>query len=344
MTETHVRVAEPRATENACAADSSGTQSTHPVNPSGEQSARRSGRIALSVPILLIGSNSEGKVFTEKTRTVVVSLHGAGILSRNKLMAEQILVLREEATNREAEIRVVGEIGQQGKMYAYGVAFVDATLHFWRTNFPAGAASSERPATLLLECSGCEDVTELTNGDYEYDICAIHGGLAQYCGACGLLTVWRRTEKAARTKRSEAAEARTMGLESATSTEATHRQSAVSDEPKTSIAAAETKSNAAETATATQERRSRVRAKVNFFACVRTDEFGDDVVRCIDMSKGGVSFRGEQAYTTSMPIEIAVPFAKNEPGVTPFFVRGRIANIFTDKNGAQRCGVEFLGR
>ncbi len=68
------------------------------------------------------------------------------------------------------------------------------------------------------------------------------------------------------------------------------------------------------------------------------------MVRCIDMSKGGVSFRGEQVYTVSMPVEIAVPFAKNEPGVTPWFVRGRIANIFTDRDGAQRCGVEFLRR
>jgi PilZ domain len=346
MTEDRVRVGEPRATESARAEESSGTQSTHPVNRSGEQSARRSGRIVLSVPILLIGSNSEGKVFTEKTQTVVVSLHGAGILSRNKLMAEQLLVLREEATNREAEIRVVGEIGQQGKMNAYGVAFVDATLHFWRTDFPAGTASGERPATLLLECGGCGDVMELTNGDYEYDICAIHGGLAQYCSECGLLTVWRRTEKATRTKRHDAAEARKMELAAAVRTNTTHRQSAVSDESKTSIAAAETKSHEAETAaaTASPERRSRVRAKVNFFACVRTNEFGDEVVRCIDMSKGGVSFRGEQVYTVSMPVEIAVPFAKNEPGVTPWFVRARIANIFTDKDGAQRCGVEFLRR
>jgi hypothetical protein len=346
MTENRVRVAEPRAAESVRAEDFSGTQSTHPVSRSGEQRARRSGRMVLSVPILLIGSNSEGKVFTEKTQTVVVSRHGAGILSRNKLMAEQLLVLREEATNREAEIRVVGEIGQQGEMNAYGVAFVDATLHFWQTTFPAGTASVERPATLLLECGGCGDVTELTNGDYEYDICAIHGGLAQYCGECGLLTVWRRTEKAARTKRSEAAEARKVELEAAVGTETTHRQSAVSGESKTTFAAAEAKSNAAETATATvtEERRSRVRAKVNFFACVRTNEFGDEVVRCIDMSKGGVSFRGAQVYTVSMPVEIAVPFAKNEPGVTPWFVRGRIANIFTDKNGAQRCGVEFLRR
>lgn len=33
--------------------------------------ARRSGRITLAVPILLIGSDSEGKVFSEQTRGLV---------------------------------------------------------------------------------------------------------------------------------------------------------------------------------------------------------------------------------------------------------------------------------
>jgi hypothetical protein len=332
MTEHRDRSTEPPGAQSSCI-----------PSPSEAQTTRRSGRISLAVPILLIGSNSEGKVFTEKTHTVVVSLHGAGILSRNRLTAGQMLVLREETTNREAEIRVVGEIGQQGKMYAYGVAFIDETLHFWQMNFPAGVASAERPAALLLECGSCGDVTELTNGDYEYDICAIHGGLAQYCGECGLLTVWTRTQKPAGTKRSAAAEARKTEAELLKRTADAERQSTAGQAyapPKT--AKAELAANAKETAT--QERRIRVRAKVNFFACVRTPEFGDDVVRCIDMSKGGVSFRGDQAYTENMAVEIAVPFAKNEPGVTPLFVRGRIANIITETSGKLRFGVEFLRR
>jgi hypothetical protein len=33
------------------------------------------------------------------------------------------------------------------------------------------------------------------------------------------------------------------------------------------------------------------RAKVNYYACVRTEAFGDDIVQCIDMSRGGVGFK-----------------------------------------------------
>ena len=74
---------------------------------------RRSGRLMKCVPILLIGSDCEGRVFSEETRAVVLSLHGAGVVSSYKLIAEQELVLRSIESNREAEIRIVGEIGSQ---------------------------------------------------------------------------------------------------------------------------------------------------------------------------------------------------------------------------------------
>jgi hypothetical protein len=60
-------------------------------------------------------------VFSEETTTVVLSRHGAGILSRYKMIAEQELILRVKGTDREAEVRVVGEIAQQDGAYTYGV-------------------------------------------------------------------------------------------------------------------------------------------------------------------------------------------------------------------------------
>jgi hypothetical protein len=96
---------------------------------------RRSGRVSKRAPILLIGSDTEGRVFSEKTHTVVLSFHGAGIVSTHKLLAEQELVVRCLETNREAEVRVAGEIAQQGKTYTYGVAFLDDSIDFWQMDF-----------------------------------------------------------------------------------------------------------------------------------------------------------------------------------------------------------------
>ena len=156
---------------------------------------RRSGRVSKSVQILLIGSDAEGRVFSEDTHTVVLSLHGAGIVSTHKLMAEQELILRSMESNCEAEIRVAGEIGSEDGRYTYGVAFLDGELDFWKMDFPAPPPPTERPLELVLECTSCGETVTLLNGDYEFDVCAIHGGLVRYCTACGFATVWKRPEK-----------------------------------------------------------------------------------------------------------------------------------------------------
>src|SRR5258708_12221747 len=116
---------------------------------------RRSGRVFQSVPILLIGSDAEGRMFTEDSHTVILSLHGAGIVSNHKLIAEQEVILRSKESGREAEIRVVGEIGSEDGRYTYGVAFLDDELDFWKMDFPPPPSATERPLELVLECGSC---------------------------------------------------------------------------------------------------------------------------------------------------------------------------------------------
>jgi hypothetical protein len=158
---------------------------------------RRSGRLFKSDPILLIGSDAAGRMFSEESHTVVLSLHGAGIVSNHKLLAEQELILRSMETNREAEIRVVGEIGSEDGHFTYGVAFLDDDLDFWELDFPP-PSPVERPLELVQACGSCGETVTLLNGDYEFDVCAIHGGLVRYCTECGFATVWRRAKCRAR--------------------------------------------------------------------------------------------------------------------------------------------------
>ncbi|MGB2637307.1 MAG: PilZ domain-containing protein [Candidatus Acidiferrum sp.] len=297
--------------------------------------ARRGGRLSLAVSIRIIGSDAEGKVFSEETHTVVLSQHGAGIVSRQKLGAEQELVLRAVEAKREAVARVVGEIAKQGEVHTYGVAFVDAELDFWRMEFPETADWDSRPALLLLECGGCKGTVELENGDFEYDICRIHGGLARFCEDCGFLTVWSqshelapaRPKKVAQNVEEKAALAVALPLEDKREL---REASAVAKEM---VALADS--------TEGTERRVRVRAKVNFFACVRSAEFGDEVVRCIDMSRGGVSFRSKHVYAKEKSVLIAVPFSPEEMNAPAIYVKGRIAHV-KEVAGLWRCGVEFV--
>jgi hypothetical protein len=162
---------------------------------------------------------------------------------------------------------------------------------------------------------GLQQIVELKDGDFEYDICAIHGGSARFCNECGLLTVWRRsTEPASATKEEKKTPepSQEMGIQLADSGPA-------SDKPEGFVPLADAMEGVV--------RRARVRAKVDFSACVRIEAFADDIIQRVDMSRGGVRFRSFNKYSKELSVQIAVPFsaeAKNAPAI---FVRGRIAHI-----------------
>jgi len=320
-----------------------------PGTTSGTAKSRRSGRISKQVPIVIIGSDSEGRVFTEETHTVMLSLHGAGIVSRHGLVPEQELILRARDANREAEVRVVGEIGRQGGLHTYGVAFLDETLDFWQAEFPPPPDWCERPAVLTLECGGCRGEVELLNGDFEYDICAVHGGLTRYCDDCGMLTVWRSSTEVMPTGRKikrggrKAAPFADTAQGKLFAGAAQGQRVVVKEKPVEPVIEPVILPIAEPAAAKEVDRRSRVRAKVNFFACVRSEIFEEEIVMCIDMSRGGVSFRSKNCYVKGINIQIAVPFSPEAREAPAIFVRGRIAHVKEMGSGGMwRCGVEFL--
>src|ERR1700732_4711756 len=97
---------------------------------------RRSGRLSKQIPVLLLGTDELGRVFSEETTTLVLSLHGAGVLSRCKLVPDEILTMRLIGSSRETEVRLVGQMGQQGGACVYGIAFTNPALDFWGIEFP----------------------------------------------------------------------------------------------------------------------------------------------------------------------------------------------------------------
>jgi hypothetical protein len=286
--------------------------------------------LSAQLPVVIMGTDGEGRVFAEETHTVVVSLHGAGIVSRHKLVPVQELILRAVELEREAEVRVVGEIGRQGGVYTYGLAFLDEALDFWKMEFPAPSTWDHRPETLVLECGGCKGLEEVKNGDFEYDICVVHGGLARFCDECGYLTVWRQSHEAmpglGKVKRKNVKEVKEA--------KEVKEMKKVEEEKEEFVSLADAMEGT--------ERRARPRVKVDFFACVVSPEFGEDVVPCMDMSKGGVSFRAEKEYMKEMRVTIAVPYEPDAKEAPTIFVKGRIANVKRLADGMWRVGLEFL--
>jgi len=296
-------------------------------------SRRHSGRLTKSTPILLLGCDAEGRVFSEETRTVILSFHGAGILSAHKLVSEQQMTLRSLASLREAEIRVVGQIARDGDFHVYGVSFMDDTLNFWREHFPPPPENAGRPLLLALECNNCGAPVSLRNGEFESDVCGIHGGLVRYCDACGYSTIWKPS----------------AGVPHAPVLQPV-RPKKVSRPYSVEVLESEFEfSNIAacvpELPQKPSDKRVHVRAKINYFACVRSDAFGDEIVPCVDMSRGGLSFRSKFAHMIATELRVAVPISPEAPVANALFVSARVVNI-SEIPGLERyrCGVAFLPR
>lgn len=299
-------------------------------------SFRRSGRIAKEVPIQLLGSDVDGKFHSETTKTVLLSAHGAAIISRNKLVAEQEMLLRSLDTNLEAEIRIIGEISSENGARTYGVAFSDPVLDFWGVPFPLAGLPPGISGLLHLECSKCATPVALENAGLESEVCAVHGGLVRHCVQCGMLTVWK-----------------TIGIPDALEVPVQSRGRigsavAVMDGKPAGNSSKPGVSSYARTAGThgkggIENRRTLIRAKVNFFACVRSTRFNEDIVTCIDMSKGGLSFRSKNAYEERDQVQIAVPYSPEAVGAPAIFVRGRIANARPiPETKMYRFGVEYI--
>jgi hypothetical protein len=294
------------------------------------EGVRRSTRIPKEISILLTGSDIEGKVFSEETKTVLLSRHGAGIVSTYKLSAEQELILRRMDTNKEAEVRVVGQLGCESDIYTYGVAFLDSAVNFWGIKFPVPSEIDKKASVALLECSSCEARETVEHSDLESDVYHVNEGIVRYCKQCGSSTFWKRA-----TERFDV-----DPVPAPVAVE--HRQIsapllAEEDTETAAVAVAEVKP-----AVRTENRRKDVRTAVSFKACVRSFAFGDDVVNCEDISRGGLRFKSRKAYTVNAEIEVAAPYS---PGTQNIFVRAQIVHVIELKEErSYRCGVAYAGR
>jgi hypothetical protein len=285
---------------------------------------RRSSRIPREIAILLVGSDMEGKMFSEQTKTVLLSRHGAGIISQYALSAEQELILRRLDTDKEAEVRVVGNLGAHGKSYTYGVAFLNPEMDIWDIKFPSMTESEKEASRVLLQCSGCKVRELVQQSDLESDVYLVNEGIVRACKNCGSSTFWRRAIDDAS---GELGPLEIVPPEAEERAEPVEVLPAAPPEAEPTVPAAERIEN----------KRKHLRTKVNFKACIRSSAFGEDIVTCEDMSRGGIRFKSRKEYVAQTEIEVAVPYS---PGTQSIFVRAQIIHVTELKQERRfRCGI-----
>src|SRR5260370_3390827 len=243
--------------------------------------------------------DARGRAFVEEAKAVVLSHYGASILSTHKLGVEQELVVIQEHNNREAEIRVVGEIGYEDSLHTYGVTFLDPDIDFWGIEFDSATDAYTSDASMSLQCNICGRCEGIDLDGLESDIYAIHNGLIRDCKHCHRSTLWKR-------RPAEAPE---------------------------SVGAPQFVAGSAESAppvkraplpAGSKNRRQHMRIKVNFTGGVRNYGSEEDIVVSDNISRGGLCFKSSRCYDKTVAIEVAAP---DNPGSTDIPVSARIAHV-----------------
>lgn len=279
------------------------------------QSLRRSGRMSKEIGILLVGSDAHGKDFVERTKTVVLSRHGAGIVSAHKLSVEQEMVLVQVENNKETEVRVVGQIAYSGGWYTYGVAFLNPHVNFWSVEFPADSCMDLNGPGLTVECNRCGCSEVIAPEALEFDIYAIHGGILRDCKHCKSSTLWIQTSEKA-----------TQFVEIPLPPPAPSESSVCSESRPASAPR--------------KNLRKHPRINVKFTACVRSSGSEDNLVQCENASRGGLCFKSGKRYYANSYVEVAAPYA---PGAPCILVSAKIVYVQElPEEKMFRCGIQYL--
>src|SRR5258708_34063627 len=97
---------------------------------------RRSQRVLLKAPVVILTRGAENKTMFEETQTITVNIHGAMIVSRLKFEARQIITLRNSRTGEEAPCRVVYLSPRQTENKRVRIQLIEPRPPLWRHSFP----------------------------------------------------------------------------------------------------------------------------------------------------------------------------------------------------------------
>ncbi len=237
--------------------------------------SRRTDRVSINLAIQISGLDASGQAFTDKTRTLVVSRHGAGILLKRMLLPEQELKLRCGPTGKETRVRVVGLAGSGPDGYHYGVEILDPEVDLWELVFPPLSEGHQAAARILLECERCH-ASELSYlNEYDLEVFQAHGALARECKACASTTIWKQSTAGS-----------TLDLAPAP----------VPTPPPAPLRSRNTRGEA--------------RVPINTEACIRHPQQGEEIVKTLNASRSGLCFKSTKSYEPGTVVEVAIPYSR----------------------------------
>jgi hypothetical protein len=268
------------------------------------EKTRRSDRIELELRITVSGTDAQGQDFMEETYTTIVGRHGAKIVFSRSLVPDQELTIRCEGSGRESEAWVVGYLGEDEEGKYYSVKFLDPQVEVWGIEFPPREESERAVARVLLECIRCRSRELNYLDEFETEVFEANHQVLHPCKQCRDRTLWRQSIGAA------TAELPTPSLASL----------AVS--------------------TRSLNERKYPRMDLNLRACVRSPQFGEEVVSTTNVSRGGFAFNSWHSYVAGMMVQVSMPYSSAGGNI---FTPARIAHVKDPPHDGQKSiGVAYV--
>ena len=106
------------------------------MSPSEGANRRRSERVMLQIPIVVLTESLEHEAMQEETHTMVVNAHGGLVKLHMEVLPAQPIVLKHPHSGSEAKARVVRVENPPGGFTAVAFEFVEPSPHFWPVEFP----------------------------------------------------------------------------------------------------------------------------------------------------------------------------------------------------------------
>jgi hypothetical protein len=267
-----------------------------------EHKARESERISLGLPIQVTGSNLFGDVFRCEGWTEVVTQNGARIRLKQTLALDQEITVLSVETGKEAAARVVNRVNGKSKQNVYGIMLLNPETQPWGINFPPKGDSAGTVGRIVLECLVCHTREIVYLDGFELEILESSENLSHFCRRCTDSTMWKKSFEPL---------------------------------PALQLKAEASSGNG-------QEHRHETRLEVRTMACIRSLEFGDELVKVRNVSRRGLCFEGLRAYEKDWKIEVAIPFSAGGGNI---FLPARIAGVHNIPSGSLTLfGVEYIRR
>ena len=150
-------------------------------------------RVLLQLPITVTGTDTEGKSFQEKTRTIVINRNGARICLKAKVRTNDRIAVKNLQSELSCPFRVVVQLEKSlTGQPEWGIECLEPEINFWGILFPKKSAPLEREETVdaLLECGVCKS-RELAHLSFkEYRSLVEQANLNRYCTQCDDSTDW----------------------------------------------------------------------------------------------------------------------------------------------------------